>query len=309
MCKSMADRPTGRKGDCPTPCRLFVLDHRGGTAVITQKELKDHLCYDAYTGEFRWKKRGPGVTVGNVAGTRRPNSTWKIRLKTKSWLACDLAILYVTGSIPDGVVYHKNGNTIDNRFDNLGIVKMPKKGERITQEQLHSILDYNPGTGIFRWRASSGHMKAGKVAGTKVKNGYLHIVINRKHYYAHRLAWMYIHGYFPEHDIDHLNGDRTDNRITNLREVSRGCNMQNAIVRSNNKSGFPGVHWDKRYKRWLVYISVHKKRYHIGYFDSLTEAAFARLTAEINCPGWTCNHRSEIVQKLVEQYGDWGIKL
>jgi len=98
----------------------------------------------------------------------------------------------------------------------------------MTQEELHQLLDYNPETGEFFWKVNSRCIKVGQKAGYVCKtHGYEHIFINKKQYRSHRLAWLYVHGKWPEPEIDHINRVKTDNRIANLREADRSMNNLN----------------------------------------------------------------------------------
>lgn len=151
--------------------------------------------------------------------------------------------------------------------------------------QLKSILDYNPNTGIFKWKISnSNRIKPGDIAGI-LTQGYCKIGINGKLYLAHHLAWFYVYGYFPENEIDHINRNGTDNRIENLREVSRICNARNTKNRSNNTSGIKGVSFHKQTNKWQVQITVNQKRISLGCHDEFDEAVCYRLVAE-QCFNW-----------------------
>ena len=99
----------------------------------------------------------------------------------------------------------------------------------LNQKRLKEVLTYDSETGIFVWRSKKSRNK-GKVAGHLRSDGYVAITVDSKLYRAHRLAWLYVHSYFPEHDIDHMNGVRDDNRLVNLREASRACNLQNKMI-------------------------------------------------------------------------------
>jgi len=166
----------------------------------------------------------------------------------------------------------------------------------LTQEHLKELFDYDPTTGEFT-RKIGGRKSAKNIASqTGCDNGigYLICSIDGKIYTLHRLAWLYSYGYFPEHDIDHKNGKTDDNRISNLRHKSRGCNLQNQKVNKANTSGFPGVTWDKRGNKWKAQIQLHSKMIFLGNFDTPLDAALARFTFEANHPEWTCNYRSEL---------------
>ena len=150
-------------------------------------------------------------------------------------------------------------------------------------ETMRRLLDYEPDTGIFYWRIQpSRSVKAGAVAGSVNDEGYRYITVDRKAFAAHRLAWLYTHGVWPEHQIDHINGYKADNRIANLRDVSGTVNMQNQTrSQKNSTSGYRGVMWDKRDRRWRAKIKVNGQSQHIGYFKSAEEARAAYLAAKL----------------------------
>ncbi len=151
----------------------------------------------------------------------------------------------------------------------------------ITAERLQELLHYDPETGIFTWKVrTSRSVKVGDVAGCQGGHGYQQIRIQSRNYLAHRLAWLYEHGEWPEDQIDHINRIRTDNRIANLREVSHKQNLQNAGKYSNNTSGYPGVSWNKRISKWRARIKHNYKYIHLGYFTTIEEAIAARKAAE-----------------------------
>ena len=164
----------------------------------------------------------------------------------------------------------------------------------ITHEQLINILDYNENTGVFVWKNPSRYSPsmAGEFAGNKNSLGYIAISIDMIKYYGHRLAWLYVHGYFPEGEIDHKNKIRNDNRISNLREVSHQCNLRNSKNSSNNTSGVKGVYWFKRTKRWGAGITIFGKDHHLGYYDDFDDAVCARLAGEQSVNWHGCDSSS-----------------
>jgi hypothetical protein len=101
----------------------------------------------------------------------------------------------------------------------------------------------------------------------------------------HRLAWLYVYGCLPSVDTDHINGDKGDNRIANLREASRSENSFNRPAPKSNKSGVKGVHFDRGRQKWMAYIKKDWKRYHLGRFDTMEEAVAARHQADITMNG------------------------
>lgn len=142
----------------------------------------------------------------------------------------------------------------------------------IDADELRRRLSYDRETGVFIWRLDVGRARAGMIAGADAHNGYRHICIQRHMYMAHRLAWLYVYGKWPEGEIDHANGIKSDNRIANLREATRSQNMSNKRgVRSS--SGFRGVFWHKKAKRWQAHIRVNGTRINLGLFDNAQEAS------------------------------------
>lgn len=112
------------------------------------------------------------------------------------------------------------------------------------------------------------------------KNGYLSSRVGGKNIYAHQAAWVIIHSSWPSGDIDHINGDRADNCILNLRDVTRSENSKNAKKSSANTSGVTGVVWHKGASKWASQIMVSGKNIYLGLFDDIHEAATARRSAE-----------------------------
>lgn len=159
--------------------------------------------------------------------------------------------------------------------------RKPAAAPTLTAEYLRSILNYDQETGIFTRKVSTAHnVKVGDVAGCSNGRGYLQITVQSRAYKAHRLAWLYIHGVWPTDQLDHINRDRSDNRISNLRDVTNKQNLQNAGKYSHNTSGHTGVHWYKPYSKWVAQITHNQKKIHLGYFENLEEALAARKAAE-----------------------------
>ena len=161
----------------------------------------------------------------------------------------------------------------------------------LTAEKLRSILRYDPATGIFTWKVStSNSVKVGDVAGCPGGAGYLQIRLQSRLHQAHRLAWMYVYGEWPKLTIDHINRNRSDNRISNLRDVSHKQNHQNRRKPSNNTSGHSGVLWDKQKSKWKAQITHNQKKIHLGYFATIEEAIAARKAGELKYWG---HHRAD----------------
>lgn len=142
----------------------------------------------------------------------------------------------------------------------------------ITQKELKKILDYNLETGVFVWKEKiSDKIIIGKIAGTN-SHGYVAIAINKKKYRAHRLAWLYVYGYFPE-QIDHINQIKNDNKISNLRIATNSQNQANTKIRKNNKTGYKGVSIHKKSNKFVAFIRLNGKTKNLGYFNTAIEAS------------------------------------
>lgn len=160
----------------------------------------------------------------------------------------------------------------------------------ITQERLKELFHFCPDTGLFtRITTTSNRSKAGSIAGSKGVSGYLQININHKIYKSHRLAWLYVYGVLPSLQIDHIDHDRANNIITNLRLVTHQENSKNQKIRSTNSSGFTGVFWYKRHNKWLASIKVNGKAKYLGLYKALSDAVLVRLDAEKEY-GYHVNH-------------------
>lgn len=160
----------------------------------------------------------------------------------------------------------------------------------LTQQRLKEVLDYDPETGIFIWKGNTSVRDiVGSVAGAPNKAGYWRIGIDAHRYRAHRLAFLWVEGYFPDADVDHINGDRSDNRWQNLRPASRATNMRNARRYRNNKSGFTGIAWQEKTQKWRAEIKANGKQRYLGVYDKFWQALATRKIAERR-HGFHINH-------------------
>ena len=149
----------------------------------------------------------------------------------------------------------------------------------LTAARLQTLLMYDANTGVFTWRATRRNCKQGAIAGTLDARGYRRISVDSKIYLAHRLAWLYEIGQWPLCELDHINRQRDDNRIVNLREANRTINTQNTNLRKDSQTGYRGVGWHKASKRWRARIQVNGKMLELGYFADMDDAAKAYATA------------------------------
>lgn len=146
--------------------------------------------------------------------------------------------------------------------------------DQLCAEAMKRMLSYTPDSGLFTWSESCGRAKKGSIAGTPHgASGYTKIVIMGRQFLAHRLAWFFHYGEWPIHQIDHINGVRNDNRISNLRDVSSAVNHQNRRFASRmSKTGLLGVGYDKRRSLYYSKITINKKSIWLGYFKTCHEA-------------------------------------
>lgn len=149
----------------------------------------------------------------------------------------------------------------------------------LTSERLREKISYDPDTGEFRHKIAHGSAVAGGLCGRVNRDGYRQISVDLRLYSAHRLAWLYVYGMWPDGFIDHINRLRDDNRIKNLRVVSRAENNQNTKLFRTNTSGYRGVTWDSRGKKWRASITVNNKKRSLGSHNTKLLAYEAYLFA------------------------------
>lgn len=160
--------------------------------------------------------------------------------------------------------------------------------DQITQEKALAVLHYDPATGSMTWKVARGRCAAGTLAGYAAHNGYIGVRLFGRCYYAHRIAFLCMEGRHPL-AVDHINGDRSDNRWSNLREVTRSENARNMKRPDTNKSGVVGVFWNAGKGKWTARIKLHQRTSHLGDFDNLQDATDARRAAEAEL-GFHANH-------------------
>jgi len=162
----------------------------------------------------------------------------------------------------------------------------------LTQKDLQSLLHYDPLTGDFTWNISfPNKTKSGQKAGCLMSKGYWRIKIDRKEYLAHRLAWLYVYGRWPAEEIDHIDGNKLNNKISNLRECSHQQNAYNFKTYRNNTSGFPGVTRIPKTNKWRAQIRVGAKTKYLGTFDTAQDAYLEYLRAKAIYHPFNPTHR------------------
>jgi hypothetical protein len=168
---------------------------------------------------------------------------------------------------------------------------MTKINSTITAAELKSELLYNADNGTFTWlKHKSIHAKQGAIAGRPNHSGYILIIINGTSYRAHRLAWLYVHGVWPTNYLDHINGDRADNRIANLRECTIAENAQNSKkAHKDSRTGLLGIRKSKN--KWQARICVAGKQFNLGLHETPEAAHAAYIAAKTDMhPFFSANH-------------------
>jgi hypothetical protein len=255
-----------------------------GVAMVTRERIAELLRYDEESGVFTRKIKRSHQGAGSIAGFKSKRGHIIIGIDGVQYQAHRLAWLLVKGGNPVSEIVHINGNNSDNRI--LNLEEAGQDVQTLTFERLHELLSYDKNTGVFTWRKyRRGNKKVGSIAGNTSQQGYIRIRLDDISFQAHRLAWMYVNGYLPENPIDHVNRERSDNRISNLREVSIWCNAVNSKLRKDNTSGVRGVHWSNTRNKWRASIRADGKVRGLGRFVDFDEAVCHRLAVE-QCLGW-----------------------
>ena len=232
-------------------------------------EVRAMVCYDESTGIFTRRLESRRARCGDRAETMGSTGYPVVFVAGKTVTAARLALFLVNGVWPEGRVVALNGDKSDTRISNLREGPKGRQGALrgpLTVERLQELFDYSPASGIFVRR------KSGKEAGYCTAHGYLTICIDYRDYYAHRLAWIWVHGTWPIHAIDHRDADRSNNRIQNLRDVPQAINCQNQrSAPRHSRSGILGASRDSS-GRWRARLVHQGQAVHAGPFNSSAEA-------------------------------------
>ena len=171
------------------------------------------------------------------------------------------------------------------------------------RERVIELFEYDPDTGVFKNRISRGRAKAGARAGADTGHGYRRIIVDYKKYYEHHLAWLIVHGDWPD-EIDHIDGDRSNNAISNLRLATRTQNCANGGW-ATGLSGLRGVYKDwRRPELWYAKIQVGRRQIYLGYYDTPEEAHAVYLAAAEKYFGEFAHHnRAQLLTKEVTTHG------
>lgn len=150
---------------------------------------------------------------------------------------------------------------------------------KLTAEEVREIFHYDPATGVLLWRKRHNGVRPDRVAGCAHQQGYIAVHVRGAGYLAHRLAWAYVTGQWPECEIDHIDLDKSNNRWVNLREAEPYQNCANRKVRSDSGTGIKGVQFRDSKKKWRATLCVKGKKRHLGHFDTAEEAHAAYVIA------------------------------
>ncbi|WAX10819.1 hypothetical protein BV739P1_00020 [Phocaeicola phage BV739P1] len=154
----------------------------------------------------------------------------------------------------------------------------------LTFQEAKELFIYDRETGVIKWRKRTRGQRGNLVAGytRSSDDGYIQIRFKGKNYYAHRIAMLLAYGFYSDElEIDHINHVRKDNRLVNLRFVTKSGNQRNQSRRNDNTSGVTGVRYNKRARKYVAYIKADGLRIHLGSFITLEEAAEVRKAAEL----------------------------
>ena len=243
--------------------------------MLTVDSVREIFDYGAESGALLWRKKvSDKVVVGARAGCIQGGKYLRVMVNKTRYNCMHIVWAYSYGVWPTTTIKPANGDYEDLRLINLvEQVRCPKSAP-LTAERLRNVLDYIPETGGFEWAVSMGNGGgvAGRDAGSDHRHGYRMITIDGERYLAHRLAFFYMTGRMPTEHIDHINGQKDDNRWQNLREATRSQNGANRGANKRNTSGYKGVTWDKNRSKWSAAIMCQGQPYNLGGFDTPEEA-------------------------------------
>lgn len=240
--------------------------------MISRHTILNKFDYDEKTGDLTWKFTHGRCRKGSLAGWICSSGVRRVRVDGKEYQITNIIWMYCHGRWPKKKVLFKDGDNTNYRLENL---RDSGADDILTQERLKQLIDYDPDTGVFTWKGPSRF--SGEESNCYNVYGYKVIGVDGKRYQASRLAWLYMEGYWPEHEIDHINRDPSDNRWCNLRHTSKQCNVRNRGVNKNNTSGVTGVSRNSRNGRW--YVEILDKN--VGSYKNLDQAVKARWEAEV----------------------------
>jgi hypothetical protein len=257
---SAAGSKTRNVLDYETANRLFRIDAETGAVVRRVKT---------------------GVSTASGRGLSGAN----VEIDGRSYCVKKVAWLLLYGTYPLTPVVALDGNPLNAKPENLMLAKRLSREHELIDclEDVKRVLAYEPESGLFVWRAWAGKKSVpGEIAGWAHSQGYTAISLFGLKVYAHRLAFLFQLGRFPDDVVDHINGNRKDNRWSNLRDVNQRTNVENRTspLSANSASGLLGVHWCSQQNKWQAEIKSFGRKKHIGFFDDPFKAHEAYLQAK-----------------------------
>jgi len=232
--------------------------------------------------EMLGKKFNSWLVIGEGGQSKNKKTMWKCM--------CDCGKISLVDGFPLRRGYSKSCGCI-----------FTGKVENLTQKKIKELFDYKDGSLIRT--APARRTQVGHISGSN-SNGYLVTKICGKTYPNHHLVWLWHMGYLPENQIDHIDRNRSNNRIENLREVSQSCNMRNCGNSIKNRSGVKGVCWDNQAGKWKASIRGNNREINLGVFADKVNAIAARLSAE-QCLGYdSCDSNSPAAIYMAKYIGE-----
>lgn len=258
----------------------------------TVERLREVLNYDCVTGVFTRRVAYRGEPVGTVVAQQRARGYVAVSADGHRIFGQIAAWAHHTGAWPTGRITMVNLDRADHRIENLVELFKSDGVSIVSHERLLELLSYNPDTGEFVWRKYKGsHAGAGDIAGASaIKGRYSSIAIDQRPYLAHRLAWFYAYGVWPEFEIDHKDGDGKNNCLSNLRDVPHVINMQNIRVakKMSRSCELMGVSMAATPGKFTAGLTAFGKHIHVGTFETEEAAHLAYLQAKrLHHPGCT----------------------
>lgn len=250
---------------------------------LTAERLRELLNYDPDTGIFTFRIRRGRFLPGDVAGSHDKTGRTAILIDNVQYTASRLAWLHVHGEFPKKDLRRKNNILSDNRIANFHDPRLPMPKvvhPPLTAERLRELVNYDPITGVFTrkiviWKTGT----VGEAIGHRRPDGRFEVSVSGTIYLAHRLAWLYMTGVWPNEEIDHIDGNPSNNRFENLRDISRVGNAQNQRrAKRHSISGILGVH--KRHNKWRATIIADGQSIFIGSFQTQELAQQAYVEAK-----------------------------
>jgi len=237
--------------------------------LLSSEMLHDLFEYNDDSGDLISKKSKKSV------GSHRKRVP-SVKVSGKEYQKTHIICIMKLGFLPKNIT-STDGNPSNTSWSNIAFLE--EKIE-LSQKHIKELFNYSSSSGLFTRKITRRSFKKGDIAGRVNSAGYVTIGVAGKNRAAHRLAWLYTYGYLPKM-IDHINHNKTDNRIANLRDVTASENAKNLSLNDANTSGQTGVTWNKAARKWKSYIKVDRQVLNLGTFTEFHKAVDARKNAEV----------------------------